>query len=314
VPRECAGVCVGGSLHNLFVVSGASGVGEGRGARQETKSHEKKGRQTVDKEELVTREGGGDLGVGVTVLSTEQTCVRIRETREGWPQLSVETEANGNSWNTYERSPSLAGSLDSSCRYNRFLSSLGCSSQPSKKYYFPNRKLFYFFSSPISSHRPKTWAPGQIVVLGRQSRCLDVTILCVYPLHTHVACHMGCQFRKCLLPQQFTQCSTAQQFTQCSPAHAVFTYLSSLGSVHYHGSLGSVHYHSSLGSVRYHTTVFFRQCSLAQQFRQCSLPQQFRQCSLPHSSFGSVQYHSRFEMNFFSHSTRQRHYTHPTST
>ncbi len=44
--------------------------GGGGGARQETKSHEKKGRQTVDKEELVTSEGGGgDLGVGVTVLS-----------------------------------------------------------------------------------------------------------------------------------------------------------------------------------------------------------------------------------------------------
>ncbi len=70
--NECLGSvlgCVGGSLHNLFVVSGAPGAGEGGGgARQETKSDEKKGRQTVDKEELVTSEGG-DIGVGVTVLS-----------------------------------------------------------------------------------------------------------------------------------------------------------------------------------------------------------------------------------------------------
>ncbi len=61
----------------------------------------------------------------------------------------VETEANGDSWRTYERGqrgrgPSLFGSLGSSCRYNRFLSCLGCSSQPSATYYFPHRTLFHF--------------------------------------------------------------------------------------------------------------------------------------------------------------------------
>ncbi len=30
-----------------------------------------------------------------------------RETREGWPLLIVETEANGDSWRTYERGPFL---------------------------------------------------------------------------------------------------------------------------------------------------------------------------------------------------------------
>ncbi len=91
--------------------------------------------------------------------------VDTRETREGWPLLTVETEANGDSWSIYERGPSLVGSLGSSCRYNSFLSCLGGSSQPIKKYYFPNRTLFHF----IRPHRPATW---QAVVLGRLSLCL----------------------------------------------------------------------------------------------------------------------------------------------
>jgi hypothetical protein len=69
---------------------------------------------------------------------SEQTSVRrIREIREGWPLLTVETEAYGDSWSTYERSSSLVGSLGSSCRYNTFSSCLGCSSQPSTNYYLP---------------------------------------------------------------------------------------------------------------------------------------------------------------------------------
>jgi hypothetical protein len=71
---------------------------------------------------------------------------------EGWLLLNVENEASGDSWSTNERGPSLVGSLGSSCWYNRFLSCLGCSSQPLTKCYFPHRTLFHF----ISSHRPAT--------------------------------------------------------------------------------------------------------------------------------------------------------------
>jgi hypothetical protein len=46
----------------------------------------------------------------------------------------------------YYPDPDLVGSLGSSCGYNRFLSCLGCSSQPSTKYYFPHRTLFHFIS------------------------------------------------------------------------------------------------------------------------------------------------------------------------
>jgi hypothetical protein len=48
----------------------------------------------------------------------------------------------------------LVGSLDSSCRYKRFLSCLGCASQRSTKYYFPHYTLFPF----ISPHHSATWA------------------------------------------------------------------------------------------------------------------------------------------------------------
>ncbi len=39
-------------------------------------------------------------------------------------------------------------------RYNRFLSCLGCSHQPSTKYYLPHSTLFQY----ISPYRPATWA------------------------------------------------------------------------------------------------------------------------------------------------------------
>jgi hypothetical protein len=42
------------------------------------------------------------------------------ETREGWPLLTVETEANGDLWSTNERGPSLVGSMGSSCGHKSF--------------------------------------------------------------------------------------------------------------------------------------------------------------------------------------------------
>jgi hypothetical protein len=62
--NECLGsvlVCVWEGLYITYLLFQALQVGEGGCARQETKSDEKKGRQTVDKEELVTSEGGGRI-------------------------------------------------------------------------------------------------------------------------------------------------------------------------------------------------------------------------------------------------------------
>ncbi len=60
---------------------------------------------------------------------------RFRKTGEGWPLLTIETEVNGDSKRTNERGPFLVGSLGLSCRCNRLLSCLGCSSRPSSKYF-----------------------------------------------------------------------------------------------------------------------------------------------------------------------------------
>jgi hypothetical protein len=87
-----------------------------------------------------------------------------RETREGWPLLTAKIEANGESWSTYERGPSLVGLFGLTCQYKRLLSCLGCSSQPSTKYFFPLRTLLYF-----TLFVPNAQQAGQAVVPGRRS-------------------------------------------------------------------------------------------------------------------------------------------------
>jgi hypothetical protein len=84
-----------------------------------------------------------------------------RETREGWDLLTVETEVNGDSKSTNERSPSLVGSMGLSCRYKPFLFCLGCSGQPSTKYFFPGT-LFQLLCAVAQQ-------AGQAAVLGRLS-------------------------------------------------------------------------------------------------------------------------------------------------
>ncbi len=59
--------------------------------------------------------------------------------KRGCPLPTVETEANGDSWSTYEMGPFLVGS------YKIFLSCLGCSSQP-RTIFFLHRTLFQFIS------------------------------------------------------------------------------------------------------------------------------------------------------------------------
>jgi hypothetical protein len=82
-----------------------------------------------------------------------------RETREGWPLLTVETEANGDLSSTNERGPSLVWFFGLSCRYKRFLC---CSSQSSKNS-FLLASNFFTLCVPIAQQA------GQAVVLGRLS-------------------------------------------------------------------------------------------------------------------------------------------------
>ncbi len=93
-----------------------------------------------------------------------------RETGEGWPLLTVETEVNGDSKSTNERGPFLVGSFGFSCWYKRFLFCLGCSSLPSTKYFFPHHTLFQLHYKKD----PKT-APCQDFV-GQPKSCLYVII------------------------------------------------------------------------------------------------------------------------------------------
>jgi hypothetical protein len=46
--------------------------------------------------------------------------IDTRKIREGWPLLTVD-RANGDSWSTYERDPSLVGSLGLSCWVQKIL-------------------------------------------------------------------------------------------------------------------------------------------------------------------------------------------------
>ncbi len=71
-------------------------------------------------------------------------CVMIRER----PEMVAPADCwNRGKWGLMQykwRGPSLIGLMGSPRRHKRLLSCLGCSFQPSTKYFFPNRPLFQF--------------------------------------------------------------------------------------------------------------------------------------------------------------------------
>ncbi len=103
------------------------------------------------------------------IFSGEEGDVYIGEAREGWPLLTVETEANRDSRSTYERGPSLVGSLDSSTR--DFCPALAAVVGPVKNISFLT--LHYF-----TSFVPIAQQAGQAVVPRRLSlnMCLWFTL------------------------------------------------------------------------------------------------------------------------------------------
>ncbi len=103
-----------------------------------------------------------------------------RDYREGWPLLTVESEANGDSKSTYERGPYLIGALNSSCRYNRFLSCLGCSSRPSTKYYIASLIHYFALFVPITQQTRQAVMPGRLSL----NMWLWVWQCCWFPLFT----------------------------------------------------------------------------------------------------------------------------------
>ncbi len=80
-----------------------------------------------------------------------------RETREGWPLLTVGTESNGGTHGVHMKGVLhwLVHCARCAAWYKRFLFCLSCSSQPSTKYIMnPHRTLFHF----ICPHYPVSWA------------------------------------------------------------------------------------------------------------------------------------------------------------
>ncbi len=101
-----------------------------------------------------------------------------RETREGWPLLTVETKVNGDSGSTYERGSALVGSLGLSCRYKRFLSCLGCPIVgPVQNILFPHRTLFQFICPrcPASQAASRNGSPVSYVLCSLPHVTRDIT-------------------------------------------------------------------------------------------------------------------------------------------
>ncbi len=92
----------------------------------------------------------------------------IIESGPSWPLKLRPCGVYTNEWGH-----SMVGSLDLSCRYTRFLSCLGFSSQPSTKYFFPHCILFTFCVSIAQQL-------GQAVVPGRLS-----LNMCRWVRHSH---------------------------------------------------------------------------------------------------------------------------------
>jgi hypothetical protein len=118
----------------------------------------------------------------------------IRDTWEGWPLLTVETEVDGDLKSAYERGSSLVGSLGLLCRYKRFLFCLGCSSRPYTKYFFPHRTLFQY----LCPQCPASWADSCAGTDACLLVCVSVLDFKKYTTYTLV--HIFMKQGKCVCP------------------------------------------------------------------------------------------------------------------
>ncbi len=89
----------------------------------------------------------------------------LRETREGCPLVTFETEVNRDSKSTNERCPSLVGSLGLSCHYKRFFYALAALVGSVQDIFF----LTVHYFNPFPS-------AGQAAVLGRLSLSTYVSL------------------------------------------------------------------------------------------------------------------------------------------
>ncbi len=94
----------------------------------------------------------GRAGAPCGLMARLMNTVLHRETREGWPLLTVETEVNGDSKNTNGRSPSLVVVHWACCADTReFRSTLA-------GLVGPVQNIFFFTIHYLNSFVPVSWA------------------------------------------------------------------------------------------------------------------------------------------------------------
>ncbi len=95
--------------------------------------------------------------------------MRPERLEEGWPLLTFETEANGDSgdsWSTFERGPSLVGSLGLSIDFCSALAAL----------VGPEQNIIFLTAHFFTLLVPIAQQSGQAVALGRLSLCFYVRL------------------------------------------------------------------------------------------------------------------------------------------
>ncbi len=96
-----------------------------------------------------------------------------RETREWWPLLTVETEANGDLWSTNERGPSLFGVWARFAGTKDFYPAEPALVSPVQKCFLPHPHTFSLYVAPSPSN------------LGRQSCRVACLLICVSGTYTN---------------------------------------------------------------------------------------------------------------------------------
>jgi hypothetical protein len=124
-------------------------------------------------QEYGTHSPATDRSQTLALSYSKASLVLPRETRVGWPLLTVVTELNGDSKSTYERCPSLVGSLGLSCRYEIFVLLWLLWSSQCKINYSSPVNCFIFLSPSLSK-------------LGWQLCWVACLLVCVSGLNCHL--------------------------------------------------------------------------------------------------------------------------------
>jgi hypothetical protein len=100
-----------------------------------------------------------------------------RETREGWPLQTDQTEVNGDSKSTNETGPYLVGSLGLSCQYKRFCSALVALVGQVENIFFLTIHYFNSFIA-IAQKAGQTVVPGTLSLSMRLCSYLSSPKVC----------------------------------------------------------------------------------------------------------------------------------------